>query len=914
MAAARPSPGWGVKLTMIRLRLSPRRLVAQPRIQVKMLGMPIRSCLWVLALAATVGIADAQLSSTEMKAIQDALTVGDMGVKDLNLPRPLPTDSFLLPVVKLALSQPLDGANALLYLHSEALSKPAAALLGVADTDAFGDKPSTAGPSSEPSLPKKLPAPMAESVGRLIGGIEQANAAISNALSKLTVQERTDLVSTLPVIASDGQITTAFSPKRLSDSGPEIAALGRVDLAAIRAAGARLESIVEGEVPKLKQMQAEYAFQGDLTTTVDGLKVEISGGEDTEHAANDAALCISFGPRAHFTGRYGAGMANAGVLIDLSASSTYDVPDASVGCGILGIGIAHIAGGGHMLRSHALAFGAGLGGVGVLTVEGGLNDFDSSAMAQGFGAWGIGLLDAKGGENSFRGKYLCQGAGRTGGLGWLVEQAGRNHYRCGRLVKDGEDGFRTMGQGFGGGLGAGLSGGLGLLTAKGSEDVAIGDSLCQGAGAWSGVGSVYNDGSDATWEADAKAQGVGEESGAGYFFQEGSDNLMGLHEALGHGAGWRYGLGVVAVRGNHNVFAARDEKAGFGDDRGCGLFLLDGDGNRVFGEPGIAAGNSLGLCVSLGADNAVGGANATDVALSHSEWSAVYLAPGTPSTVIDPAPLPPLDSVPMPDDLTMQSVTGDLASNRGHLAGMGKKGLMWVLQHRLKNLKSDEVGDLAFLVKVNGDAGAQLLQPFLNDPDETVDANAFRVAIAANASGVAPNVVPGLKQPSVQALAAEAAGLFGVKEAVPDLMVLAGSSDANTAASAAIALAEIGDPQSLTTAQALVLSDVLPVRKASLQLLAKFPSQGMTTAQGLVTGSDMRGRAIGLELLGLIGTAEALDLAGGYLTDQNPGVRIQAARALDAKCPDKYRTALLLLRQDSDPLVRAAAMDVDALR
>ena len=885
--------------------------------------LPFIGILLAALLSASIS---AQLTPEERQGVADTLVLGNMTVNDLSFPRTAPSAPYLLPFVQSALAKPLDGADALLELHGKALSADSAtAILGLLRKTVYAEKPTDRANGEEVdvvahpavSFPASVPPALAVELGKLVNAILESNSHVRGALSRISPEEKRYLVEQLPGMASDGLIKVAFGKREGAKEEKVLKLLAKVDLPAIREAAQRLTLTVESEAPKLQALAKSLNVGTIFKAKAGGLQVEVSNEEGYRHVATDNALCIAFGARSRFEGRYGAGIGYSSVLIDLSKESQYDVPDASAGVGILGVGVAYVSGGRHTFRSRSLAFGAGLAGVGVFVTGGGQNLYDSISMSQGFGSFGIGVLSTKGGENSFRSRFLSQGSARTGGVGWLIIQAGRNQLRCGQLVKDEPDGYRSMAQGFGGGFDSGLSGGLGLLTAKGGEDTYQGDSLCQGAGVSGGLGSAFNSGREVNWLATRRSQGAGSDAGGGFLFETGPAGTFTLREGFGHGAGHSEGVGFGLIRGPHQVVSARDGKPGFGSDRGIGLFLANGDDNRIYGVPGsgvgVNASGAVGLYFGMGGGNRFLEGAADGQASLRDSWGMSF-STGVPINAAegDSAKLPVAGSLPMPNDSDMAELVKDLTLNRSKMVGAGKAALSWIFKHALKNLDAGDVREVAFLVRTL--EGDDLLPMALTDPDTTIAANGLRIALAANAKGVEAGVVADLKRPGLELFAARAAGTLQVKDAVPDLIPLAGSPDHAIAAASAIALAQIGDERGVSTAQALVGSDNLLVRKAAVSFLAKYPQTGLSVAKNLVAGGDMRGRATGLELLGQIGTTEALELAGAYLGDQNVAVRVQAALALDGRCPQKLRAALLALKNDQNPLVRAVAARIDVGR
>ncbi|HZH98171.1 MAG TPA: HEAT repeat domain-containing protein, partial [Fimbriimonadaceae bacterium] len=104
--------------------------------------------------------------------------------------------------------------------------------------------------------------------------------------------------------------------------------------------------------------------------------------------------------------------------------------------------------------------------------------------------------------------------------------------------------------------------------------------------------------------------------------------------------------------------------------------------------------------------------------------------------------------------------------------------------------------------------------------------------------------------------------------------------------------------------------DDLPMRAAAVELIAKFPS-ALEIGRTMTGAADERMTRTGIDLLGKIGSPEALQIVGALLSDQRPGVRIQALLALHNRAPEEFKSAVIELRRDPDARVRAIAARID---
>ena len=92
-----------------------------------------------------------------------------------------------------------------------------------------------------------------------------------------------------------------------------------------------------------------------------------------------------------------------------------------------------------------------------------------------------------------------------------------------------------------------------------------------------------------------------------------------------------------------------------------------------------------------------------------------------------------------------------------------------------------------------------------------------------------PALAGALGRPALQRLAVRAAGSLQSQDAVPAILPLCASTDRILALDAMVALEQIGDERAYETASALLRSPSLPMRKAAIGLMAKFPARAIAT-------------------------------------------------------------------------------------
>lgn len=386
-------------------------------------------------LVLTSASAVAQLTEAERKGIEETLYIGNLGPEDMRFERKQFAQPGRLQLIDQALDDPLEGADRLMAFHG-ASKRSLDGSLNYALSQGFNQKPValTLKPLAtvDPRVPPSLQAPIAALV-ELLG---QTSAKIRQASAKLSEDERRQLIESLPQFAVEQPLKFDFArrpqatPKQVRDL------LARVDVKAIRAYGANLTTVLRNSIAGLRAAAAKANVTETLRFRIGGTMVELSGKGNDVHSSSDAALCIDLGGNDIYTGRYGAGVGYASILVDLSGDDRYDVGSLSVGGAVLGAGIAADLGGNDTYRGRSLTFGSGLAGVGVLWDAGGDDNYRSSALAQGFGQYGIGLLRDDAGRDFYELGYFGQGAARTEGIGWLTDLAGSDTYRAGSMFLD----------------------------------------------------------------------------------------------------------------------------------------------------------------------------------------------------------------------------------------------------------------------------------------------------------------------------------------------------------------------------------------------------------------------------------------------------------------------------------------------
>lgn len=894
-----------------------------------------RSVVIFCAVGALINCAQAQFTDVENQFIRDTLRISNLTDEDLRWSREPYSDDFRLPLISDALQNPISGASRIDKLEATlANTSVSQSLRLLSDTLEQGlELP----PESKPLAIKELglPEPYASLVTPVLKQISVASQEVRASLGELSDAERRSLIESLPALMME-EFNPGFDFVN-SKPIPRDDAFGllrKIDLKRIFRAGIALNNAVETLVAQLKVLNTSGA-KFPMVAKVAGQTVRITGPGRDVHSEKDAVLTIDMGGDDVYTGRAGGGAGYASVQVDINGDDRYTPSDLSIGAGLLGIGIAWDCAGDDIYSNKSIGLGCGIAGIGILVDQAGDDSYKSHCLAQGFGAFGAGLLIDSSGSDTYDIHLTGQGAARTLGFGVLSDRKGRDIYRAGGTALNSPlfaDVNYSFAQGFGMGYRedtGGVSGGVGFLLDLAGDDAYLAETYAQGASYWFAIGGLWDGGGHDTYSAYHYAQASAMHCTAAYLTDNGGDDAyvtkFGASLAIGHD----YGVAALIDRSGNDIYTARDSTPGVGNANGIGMFFDFGGDDRYQGPAGVGnaarSSGSLGIFLDAsGQDKYREGlvdASATVTEL----WGVAYDAE-TPRIQaprpVDSPDVPKPNSQPMPDEKTIAEIyrlacqwgvgtaQQEVNLNTNKLIAIGIPAVKWMLDNRLA--KADRLQQRAFVavIKAVGHDAAEALAFKIARGTTAEQRNGLGIAVDGAFMEVASIVPPLIDNPSVSLQAIRAAGVLKSSVSVDRLMPLT-RKDGTTGLAAMISLAQIGDERAFGTAQAFLTAKSLPMRKAALSLVAQFPEKAMQAGTQLLLESDERAARIGMEVLGAVGTAEALEQVAGRLLDPSPGYRMQALITLKGRCPENFRLTYVSLRNDPDPMVRAVAQRSD---
>ena len=896
----------------------------------------VRASIAAFLLCFLANFGAAQLTQAEKKGIEDSLFIGNLKLEDLKFAREPFKDPLRLKAIERAIDDPLASADALMAWHASAATGRVSALGLTALLNGFEKNTVPKPPAVKGAAPAdwKVPEAIKPVILALVAQIQQCDSDIKASLGSLTPEEQRELIEGLPVWAvEEPKITFDFVHGKPATQKRVLQLLSKVDHMRILEAGVRLAADVEQAEASLRL--GKFQFVGSVRANINGLPVLVCGTGPDVHDETDARLTIDLGGNDTYLGRHGAGVGYSSVLLDLAGDDQYNVKDLSVGAGVLGVGIAIDGGGNDSFRGKSICFGSGLCGMGLFEKDGGNDLYQATSLAQGFGLFGIGLCLDTSGDDVYNVKLFGQGAARTQGVGWLVDRQGSDQYRAGGLSMN-EPLFTgvaySFSQGFGSGYRedtGGVSGGIGLLTDLQGDDFYLGETYMQAASYWFSIGTLFDANGNDTYTGTHYCQASAMHCCGAYLFDlAGNDSYItkvGASLSIGHD----YGVSFLLDRAGDDIYAARDSTPGVGVANGLGIFV-DGDGiDRYDGPPGqgnAARGTgSLGVFVDLGGQDRYRTGLEDAEGTTSSTWGTAYDKESVAekgSAAPDQHQPPKPGSLPKPSDAEMEKIYAlatqwgvgsaqqSVQDNVDKLIGIGLPGFEWMLDKHLATADRLQIRTFVAVAKALGPDAGGAVGPKAIGGSKAEKRNLIAIAMEAGIKDVGAILGPLMEDPDLRDVAIRAAGPLKATGAIESLNRMCLSDDKLLARSAMVSLSQIGSPDSVGTALAMLRSTDFLTREAAVSLLAQFPATLKDNAMTLLGDSDEARARLGLRLLAKLGGEDNYKAIAGSLLDPRPGLRIEALLQLDGHCPQEFGQAFLSLQKDPVPVVRAVAKRV----
>jgi hypothetical protein len=298
---------------------------------------------------------------------------------------------------------------------------------------------------------------------------------------------------------------------------------------------------------------------------------------------NRVSIVIDLAGNDHYrsTGKWGvaAGMLGTAIIDDRDGDDVYECKDWGIGAAFGGIGLLIDRKGNDRYLGGTNTIGCAAYGVGGVIDLDGRDTYDAHAYSIGVGQpGGVGFVLDRAGDDTYRcggvvaspygteGEYMGMGIGcgfgwrglASGGIGLVVDVTGNDIYNAGEfglgcgyflgvgVVRDmaGDDIYHSSRYG----LAAAAHCAVGLFMDDAGRDTYEGKTAASMAGAWDIATCYFYDGAgDDTYRCDGLALGAASQNATGIFWDAtGNDIYLGSAKTVGHAGGTEYAAGRLA--------------------------------------------------------------------------------------------------------------------------------------------------------------------------------------------------------------------------------------------------------------------------------------------------------------------------------------------------------------------------------
>ncbi len=327
----------------------------------------------------------------------------------------------------------------------------------------------------------------------------------------------------------------------------------------------------------------------------------IGGARRNWYRQQDAAVIIDLGGDDLYTNNTAAsipGKIPVSVIVDLAGNDAYESHRRfTQGCGVMGIGILVDRSGDDSYIGTSFTQGVGYFGVGLLIDDAGHDRYRGLKLHQGVGLWGVGALIDKAGNDRYDAQLYSQGVGLAHGVGLLHDVSGDDRYyaKGQRPTGYGTPGvFDAWSQGCGLGFRLDASGGIGLLVDGAGRDHYQAGNFSQGGGYYFAWGILYDAGKgDDRYIASRYGQGWSAHQAVGTFIEEGGDDHYTTRNAVNTGLAWDQCVTLFLEEGGNDTYQGGGFSQGASAHNAISLFYdLGGRDHYSRVQPARAGGNS----------------------------------------------------------------------------------------------------------------------------------------------------------------------------------------------------------------------------------------------------------------------------------------------------------------------------------
>lgn len=295
-------------------------------------------------------------------------------------------------------------------------------------------------------------------------------------------------------------------------------------------------------------------------------------------------------------------LASVQIVIDLGGNDRYrSTTKWGVACGVLGTAIIYDAEGDDTYECGEWGIGAAFGGVGLILDAKGNDRYLGGTYGIGCAAYGVGGVIDLEGNDLYDGKYHCIGVGEAGGVGFVLDRAGDDVYRCTGLVPSS---YGTAGEWSGWGIGCGFGwrglagGGTGLVVDVAGNDIYSAGEFGLGCGYFLGIGMVRDMAGDDIYHSSRYGLAAAAHCAVGLFMDDAGHDTYEGKTAASMGGVWDIVTGYFCDGGGNDIYRCDGLGLGACSQNGFGIFWEAG-GDDVY--------RTGGNCIGYGGGAEYGG-------------------------------------------------------------------------------------------------------------------------------------------------------------------------------------------------------------------------------------------------------------------------------------------------------------------
>jgi hypothetical protein len=299
-------------------------------------------------------------------------------------------------------------------------------------------------------------------------------------------------------------------------------------------AGMFRDEFPQAAVPKGIDMSTFVEGEAVCLQTAAGL-VAIGGAERNvwKAVANMPAVILDVGGDDEYVDcAVTGGEYPVSIVIDRGGNDHYrSTRKWGVACGMLGTAIVDDHDGNDTYECGDWGIGAAFGGIGLLIDRKGNDRYLGGTNSIGCAAYGVGGVIDLEGNDLYDSHTMSVGVGQPGGVGFVLDHAGDDRYRCNGAEPSG---YGTEGEWTGWGIGCGFGwrtlacGGIGLVVDVAGNDIYDAGEFGLGCGYFMAIGAVRDMDGDDIYHSSRYGLAAAAHAGVGLFMDDkGNDTYEG---------------------------------------------------------------------------------------------------------------------------------------------------------------------------------------------------------------------------------------------------------------------------------------------------------------------------------------------------------------------------------------------------